>query len=120
MEFVVLRVGSEMNDGLRYKLSMMGVLVKGPTNVYCDNEAVVSNSSLAELALKKHHLSVCYHKVRECYAKDAVLITYKPTAITWLIYTQRFYQQKRSGRRYDISYIERSEQHPCRIDYTYI
>ena len=62
---------------------MMGVPVKGPTNVYCDNvynEAVLSNSSLAESTLKKKHLSVCYHKVRECYAKDAVCITYELTA----------------------------------------
>ena len=79
-EFVAFRVGCEMNDGLQYKLCMMGVPVKGPTNVYCDNQAVVSNSSLAESTLKKKYLSVCYHKVRECYAKDAVRITYKPTA----------------------------------------
>ena len=47
-KFIALRVGCEMNDGLRYKLRMMGVPIKGPTNVCCDNEAVVNNSSLAE------------------------------------------------------------------------
>ena len=31
-EFVALRVGVEMNDGLRYKLRIMGVPIKGPTN----------------------------------------------------------------------------------------
>ena len=30
-----------MNDGLRYKLRMMGVPIEGPTHVYCDNEVVV-------------------------------------------------------------------------------
>ena len=74
-----MRVGCEMNNGLGYKLQMMGVPFKGPTNVYCDNQAVVSNSSLAESTLKKKHLSVCYHKTRECYAKGAVRIGYKPT-----------------------------------------
>ena len=49
----------------------MGVTIKGPTNVYCDNKAVVSNSSLVESTLKKKHLSVCYHKTRECFAKGA-------------------------------------------------
>ena len=78
-EFIALRVGCEMNDGLRYKLRMMGVPLKGPTNVYCDNEAVVSNSSLAESTLKKKHLSVSYHKTRECGAKGAVRIGYEST-----------------------------------------
>ena len=55
LEFIALRVGCEMNDRLRYKLRMMGVPIKGPTNVYCDNEAVVSNSSMAESTLKKKH-----------------------------------------------------------------
>ena len=57
----------------------MGVPIKGPTNVYCDNEAVVNNSSITELTLKKKNLSVCYHKTRECYVKGAVYIGYKPT-----------------------------------------
>ena len=78
-EFIALRVGCEMNDGLRYKLRMMGVPIKGPTNVYCDNEAVVSNSSLAEPTLKKKHLSVSYHKTRACGAKGAVRIGYEST-----------------------------------------
>ena len=56
---------------------MMGVPVEGPTNIYCDNEVVVSNSSLVESTLKKKHLSVCYYKTSECYAKGAVHIGYK-------------------------------------------
>ena len=71
-EFIALRVGCEMNDGFRHKLPIMGVPIIVPTNIYCDNEVVVSNSSLAELTLKKKHLSVCYHKTREGYAKGAV------------------------------------------------
>ena len=78
-EFIALRVGCEMNDSLRYKLLMMGVPIRGPTNVYYDNEAVVSNSSLVESRLKKKLLSVCYHKTRECYAKGAVRIGYEST-----------------------------------------
>ena len=77
--FIALRVGCEMNDGLRYKLRIMGVPIQGPTNVYCDNEAVVSNSSLVESTLKKKHLSVSYHKTRECGAKGAVRIGYEST-----------------------------------------
>ena len=47
--------------------------------MYCDNEVVVSNSSLVESTLLKKHLSICYHKVRECYAKGVVCIAYEPT-----------------------------------------
>ena len=79
LEFIALRVGCKMNDGLRCKLRMMGVPIEGPTNVYCDNEAVVSNSSLAESTLKKKHISVCYHKTHEFYAKGAMCISYEPT-----------------------------------------
>ena len=61
---IALKVGCKKNDGLRFKLRMMGVPIEGPTNVYCDDEAVVSNSSLAESMLKKKHLSVSYHKTR--------------------------------------------------------
>ena len=51
LEFIALRVGCEMNYGLRYTFQMMGVSIKGPTNVYSDNEAVISNSRMAELTL---------------------------------------------------------------------
>ena len=72
LEFIVLRVGYKMNKRLRCKLRMMGVPVKGPTNIYCDNEAVVGNSSMAKSTWKKKHLSACYHKTCETYAKGAV------------------------------------------------
>ena len=68
-----------MNNGIRYKLRMMGVPIEGSTNVYCDNKAVVRNSSMVELTLQKKYLSICYHKTRECYAEGVVHIGYKPT-----------------------------------------
>ena len=34
LEFIALRVGCEMNNGLRCKLQMIGVPIKGPINVY--------------------------------------------------------------------------------------
>lgn len=42
-EFVTLKIALEMNDGLRYKLQMMGSLIEGPTNCFCDNESVWKN-----------------------------------------------------------------------------
>ena len=79
-EFVALRVGMEMNKGLRYKLRMMGVPIDGPTNVLCDNKAVVDNASLPESQLKKKHLSIAYHYTRENCAKGAARIAFESTA----------------------------------------
>ena len=42
-KFVAMRVAIEMVEGLRYKLCMMGIPIDGPTNVVCDNAAVVRN-----------------------------------------------------------------------------
>ena len=78
-EFVALRVGMEMNEGLRYKLRMMGVPISGPTNVLCDNQSVVDNTTLPESQLKKKHLSICYHYVRECCAKLSARIAFEHT-----------------------------------------
>ena len=57
----------------------MGIPIMGPTNIFCDNQSVVNNSTKPESVLKKKHLSICYHKVRECCAKGAARIAYKPT-----------------------------------------
>ena len=78
-ELAALRVGMEMNEGLRYKLRMMGIPLLGPSNVLCDNHSVVDNASLPESQLKKKHLSIAYHYVRECCAKLAARIAFEPT-----------------------------------------
>jgi hypothetical protein len=78
-EFVALRVGVEMNEGIRYKMRMMGIPINGPTNGFCDNDSVVSNASKAESTLKKKHLSICYHLVRECCARGSIRIAFEPT-----------------------------------------
>ena len=70
-KFVALRTCVEMNDGFRYKLRMMGIPIMGPTNIFCDNQSVVNKSTKLESVLKKKHLSICYHKIRECCAKGA-------------------------------------------------
>ncbi|GFH50714.1 hypothetical protein CTEN210_07190 [Chaetoceros tenuissimus] len=57
-EFVALRVASELIISMRYKLHMMGVPIEGPTHIFCDNEAVYKNSSIAHSTLKKKHNSI--------------------------------------------------------------
>ena len=75
-EFVALRIATELIISLRYKLRMIGIEIMGPTNVFCDNEAVYKNTAFAESTLKKKHNSICYHKVRESVAAG-ILVVYK-------------------------------------------
>ena len=67
-EFVALRIATELVQGLRYKLRMMGVPLEGPTSMYCDNESVTKNASVPESTLSKKHNAICFHKVRESVA----------------------------------------------------
>ena len=58
------------------RMGMMGIPIVGPSNVLCDNTSVVDNASLPESQLKKKHLSIAYHYVRECFAKLEHLALY--------------------------------------------
>lgn len=67
-EFIAAKTAVEMIEGLRYKLRMMGIPILGATNVFCDNESVVKNSTRPESVLKKKHNAIAYHRVREAQA----------------------------------------------------
>ena len=67
-EFVALRIAVDLIEALRYKLRMFGVPLEDPTDTFCDNEAVVTNSTAPESTLKKKHTSIAYHRVREAQA----------------------------------------------------
>jgi hypothetical protein len=73
-EFVAMRIAVELVEGLRYKLRMMGVPIDGPTALFCDNEAVVTNSTAPESTLKKKHNAIAYHRTREANAAGIVKI----------------------------------------------
>ena len=73
-EFVALRIATEQVEALRYKLRMFGVPVKGPGDVYCDNQSVVDSLSLPERTLQKKHNAICFHKVRESAAMGATRV----------------------------------------------
>jgi hypothetical protein len=61
-----------MVEGLRYKLTMMGVLIDGATSVFCDNASVVQNSSNPESTVKKKHNATAYHRVQEAIAAGTI------------------------------------------------
>jgi len=57
-EFCAMKTAVAMIESLRYKLRMFGIPVGGPTNIYCDNEAVTKNTTIPESTLKKKHYSI--------------------------------------------------------------
>jgi hypothetical protein len=77
-EFVALKIASEMNDALQYKLRMFGIPVDSPTNAFCDNKSVVTNVSNPESTLTKKHNSIAYHKVREYVAMKTLHVCHEP------------------------------------------
>ncbi len=73
-EFIAMKIAVELIEGLWYKLRMMGVPVEDPCYVFCDNEAVVKNSTRPESTLKKKHQAIAYHRTREVQAAGNVQI----------------------------------------------
>jgi len=69
-EFVAMKNGIECCRGIRYKLRMMGVKIRGPTYVYGDNMSVIHNTQKPESTLKKKSNSICYHVIRESVAME--------------------------------------------------
>ncbi len=68
------RIAVELIEGLRYKLRMFGIPIEGPTNVFCDNQSVVTNTTKPESTLKRKHNSIAYHRVREAAAAGIIHI----------------------------------------------
>mmetsp|Transcript_17179 Transcript_17179/g.37505 ORF Transcript_17179/g.37505 Transcript_17179/m.37505 type:complete len:85 (-) Transcript_17179:184-438(-) len=53
---------------------MFGMNVEGPANFYVDNESVVKSVTMPDSRLKKKHLSICYHAVREAVAAGKIRV----------------------------------------------
>ena len=78
-EIVAMKNAIELIKALRYKLRMFGVPIEGPTNIFCDNEAVTRNCSEPTSTLKKKHHSIAYHRNREAVAAGTCRITKEDT-----------------------------------------
>jgi hypothetical protein len=78
-EFVAMKNLIETTQGLRYKLSMMGVTIDGPTYVYGGNMSVVHNTQRPESVLKKKSKAICYHAVWDSAAMGESIIVHVPS-----------------------------------------
>ena len=67
-ELVAMRIAKDMISALRIKLKCFGIPLSGPTNVFCDNNGVVQNTSIPESTLSKKHNAINYHIIREAVA----------------------------------------------------
>jgi hypothetical protein len=52
----------------------MGTPIDGLMNMFCNNEAVVRNSTMPESTLKKKHVTFCYHCVRKACSLGMIQI----------------------------------------------
>ena len=75
-EFNALRIVVDQLEALRYKLRMFGVRIERESNIYCDNQTVVKNTSLPESTLNKKHNAICYHRVREAVAAGWIRVAW--------------------------------------------
>lgn len=73
-EFIVMKVCVEQITALRFKLRMFGIPVNSPTDVLCDNQACVNNSSKVESVLNKKHCSLAYHATRWAVAAEIIRV----------------------------------------------
>ena len=78
-EFIALKAAVEMIQGLRLKLRSFGLLIDGPTDIFCDNEAVTKAARQPQSTLSKKHNAVAYHKVRECVAMNMCRVAWEDT-----------------------------------------
>ena len=67
-EIVAMKNTVEFIEELQYNIRMFGVPIDGPTNIFCDNEAVTQNFSDPTSMLKKKHHPIAYHRNREAVA----------------------------------------------------
>ena len=68
LDFTVLKNAAELIAALRYKLRVLGLPIYGPTDIFCDNEAVHKNLYTPESQLRKKHHSISYHMAQEAMA----------------------------------------------------
>ena len=80
-EFLALKACIEDVEYLRFKLRMFGIpiLNKDATNLFCDNESVVKNSTNVDSTLNKKHSSVAYHFARWCVAAGICALGWIPS-----------------------------------------
>ena len=72
-DFMAMRHAVEEFVSLRYMLICLGVNVDTASAVYGDNLGVIQNATIKDSLLKKKHVEIRYHKVREAVAAGIIV-----------------------------------------------
>jgi hypothetical protein len=64
-EFSAMRLATEEIIAMRYMLRSLGIKVSNPSSLSGDNAGVISNTSSPDATLKKKHIALSFHSVRE-------------------------------------------------------
>jgi hypothetical protein len=65
-------IAKDMISALRIKLKCFGLPLSRLTNVFCDNNGVVQNTSIPESTLSKKHNAINYHIIHEAVAAGII------------------------------------------------
>ena len=71
-EFISMRSAVEEAISIRYMLRCLGIPVQRPTDLFGDNFGVIQSAELPDGELKKKHIAISYHYVREAIAAKIV------------------------------------------------
>ena len=75
-EMIAIKTCMEAIQALRYKLKMFGVPLMGPTEVFCDNNSLVLNTSNVESKLNRKHNSLAFHAIRWSVAAEIMRVAW--------------------------------------------
>ena len=62
-----------------YMLHCLGIPITHPTNLYGDNFRLIQSASIPDSEMKKKHVTISYHFVRESIAAKIVNTIWVPT-----------------------------------------
>lgn len=71
-EFVAMRSAVEEAISIRSMLRCLGIPVSRPTKLYGDNKGSIQSANIPDGELKKKHIAISYHYVREAIAAKIV------------------------------------------------
>ena len=66
------------------------MLLGGPDDVFCDNQAVVKIYQRANIRFSNKHNAICYHRVHETVVDGYLVLARDTTKTFFLIYSQRY------------------------------
>jgi hypothetical protein len=69
---MAMRTATEEAMSIGFMLRSLGVKVTKPTKLFGDNMSVINNAALVHQDVKKKHIAISYHLVREAVAAKII------------------------------------------------